>query len=131
MCGNGRLSLDSLEFGDWINILCLVDLGFRGQMYTWFWGRESTNKIDKRLDRVLYCAQGRLRWQEAFVMHASCNAARRLFHFEVAWLSHEDFKVLLAASWNSNLYIPEALNQMRVKLRCWTERSLEYSELET
>ncbi|KAL8139888.1 hypothetical protein V2J09_005909 [Rumex salicifolius] len=108
MCGNGRLSLDSLEFGDWINILCLVDLGFRGQMYTWFWGRKSTNRIAKRLDRVLCCAQGRLRWQEAFVIHAS----------------HEDFKVLLAASWNPNLYTLEGLNQMRVKLRRWTERSL-------
>lgn len=32
--GNGRLSPDSLAFGDWINELALVDMGFRGITFT-------------------------------------------------------------------------------------------------
>ncbi|KAL8143120.1 hypothetical protein V2J09_016152 [Rumex salicifolius] len=122
MDDNGRLSPDSVEFGDWINRLCLVDLKFKGQRYTWFRDRDTTNKIAKRLDRVLCCAQGRLRWQEApspmlhsfppTTPHCIFNS-RRPFRFEAAWLSHEDFKALLAASWNPNLSTLEALNQLR------------------
>ncbi|KAL8142958.1 hypothetical protein V2J09_015990 [Rumex salicifolius] len=137
MGGNGHLSPDSLEFGEWINRLSLVDLGFKGQWYTWFRGRDPATRVVKRLDRVLCCAQGRLRWQEASVSHAPfmssdhtplhfqliprrrCNAARRPFRFEAAWLRHEDFKALLSASWNSALSTPEALNQLRVRLRRW------------
>lgn len=33
--GNGPLSPDLLTFGDWINEMSLIDLGFRGKKYTW------------------------------------------------------------------------------------------------
>lgn len=33
--GNGRLSSDSIAFGDWINELYLIDMGFKGNRYTW------------------------------------------------------------------------------------------------
>lgn len=51
--GNGQLSLDSLAFSDWINEFALIDMGFRGNTFTWRRGRTSTTLIAKRLDRVL------------------------------------------------------------------------------
>lgn len=40
--GNGRLSTDSLAFGEWINELSLIDMGFKGSRYTWRRGRTKT-----------------------------------------------------------------------------------------
>ncbi|CAA7036130.1 unnamed protein product [Microthlaspi erraticum] len=37
--GNGRLSPDSLAFGDWINEMMLIDMGFRGNQFTWKRGK--------------------------------------------------------------------------------------------
>ena len=39
--GNGRLSPDSLAFGEWINELALVDMGFKGNKFTWKRGKET------------------------------------------------------------------------------------------
>lgn len=66
---NGRLSHDSLLFGDWINGNSLIDMGFRGNKYTWKRGRVEDSFVAKRLDRVLCCAHARLKWQEATVTH--------------------------------------------------------------
>ena len=67
--GNGQLSQDSLAFGDWINGQSLIDMGFRGNKYTWRRGKQEQWCVAKRLDRVLCCAQARLTWQEAVVTH--------------------------------------------------------------
>ena len=110
---NGRLSPDSLAFGDWINELALVDMGFKGNQFTWRRGKETRNFVAKRLDRVLCSAQTRVRWQEAVVSHLPFlasnhapvyvqlepeqrgNPRRRPFRFEAAWLKHDGFKELL------------------------------------
>lgn len=93
--------------------------------------------VAKRLDRVLCCAQTRLKWQEAVVTHlpfmasdhapiyvqlcpeAKGNPHRRPFRFEAAWLSHEGFQELLLNSWNGELTTPEALIGLREKLQKW------------
>lgn len=67
--GNGRLSTDSLYFGEWINDLALVDMGFTGNQFTWRRGKEERNFVAKRLDRVLCCPQMQLQWQNATVSH--------------------------------------------------------------
>ncbi|KAL8139423.1 LOW QUALITY PROTEIN: hypothetical protein V2J09_005444 [Rumex salicifolius] len=133
--GNGRLSADSVEFGRWINGLSLIDLGFKGNQFTWKRGR--SNYIAKRLDRVLCCPMTRLKWHEAVVSHLPflssdhaplylqlCpiqrgNPLRRPFRFEAAWLHHPSFKDLLSASWNCELATPAALAILRSKLRKW------------
>lgn len=38
--GNGRMSLDFIAFGQWINNLSLIDMGFQRSKYTWNRGRE-------------------------------------------------------------------------------------------
>lgn len=137
--GNGRLSPDSLAFGEWINSLSLIDMGFHGNQFTWRRGRVEDTFVAKRLDRVMCCAQARLKWQEASVTHlpflASDHAPlyvqlnpevrndprRRPFRFEAAWLKHPSFKELLVASWDRRITTPEALNELRVKLKQWNK----------
>ncbi|CAA7017846.1 unnamed protein product [Microthlaspi erraticum] len=63
--GSGRLSLDSVAFGDWIQDLSLIDMGFNGNKYTWRRGRCENSFVAKRLDRVLCSVHARLKWQEA------------------------------------------------------------------
>ena len=65
--GNGRLSEDSLTFGEWINNMSLIDMGFCGNQFTWKRGKTASTFVAKRLDRVLCCAQARLKWQDARV----------------------------------------------------------------
>ena len=59
--GNGQLSPDSLAFGDWINTSSLIDMGFRGNKFTWKRGKTESNFVAKRLDRVL-CCHSCLKW---------------------------------------------------------------------
>ncbi|XP_048629290.1 uncharacterized protein LOC125600751 [Brassica napus] len=136
--GNGRLSPDSLAFGEWINELALVDMGLRGSTFTWRRGKYTRIFVARRLDRVLCSAQTRVRWQEAVVSHLPfsvrphtnlCaarterrgNPKRRPFRFEAAWLKHEGFKDLLSASWNREMRTPEALALLKVKLKKWNK----------
>ena len=51
--GNGRLSEDSLKFGDWINDMSLIDMGFHGNQFTWKRGKTESTFVAKRLDRIL------------------------------------------------------------------------------
>lgn len=133
--GNGRLSADSLAFGEWINKLALIDMGFRGNKFTWKRGRLEQNFVAKRLDRVLCCGHSRLKWQEALVSHlpfmSSDHApmyvqlcpevrgtpSRRPFRFEAAWLTHPGFKDLFVTSWNREMTTSEALKGLQIKLR--------------
>jgi len=137
--GNGQLSPDSLAFGDWINTSSLIDMGFRGNKFTWKRGKTESNFVAKRLDRVLCCAHSCLKWQEAIVTHlpflSSDHAPlyvqlsptvrgdprRRPFRFEAAWLSHEGFKELLNVSWNRNLSTPIALQELQKILKKWNK----------
>lgn len=104
--GNGRLLTDSVAFGEWIQDLSLIDMGFHGNKYTWRRGRFENTFVAKRLDRVLCCAHARLKWQEANVTHLPFlasdhsplyvqlspglrgNEKRRPFRLEAAWLQH-------------------------------------------
>jgi len=132
--GNGCLSPDSVAFGDWINELSLIDMGFKGNRFTWKRGKSQQFYIAKRLDRILCCAHFRLKWQEATVTHlpclasyhaplylqllpkTGCDPSRRPFRFEAAWLQHEGFKELLLTSWDRELRTQEALNKLRITL---------------
>lgn len=129
--GNGRLSTDSLAFGDRVNDLSLIDMGFTGNRFTWRRGRETNTCMAKRLDRVLCNASARMKWQEASVSHLpilasdhvplyvqlspgmSSDPRRRPFRFEAAWLHHGSFKEMLKNSWNGNLSTPQALEGLR------------------
>lgn len=137
--GNGGLSEDSVAFGEWINDLSLIDMGFKGGQFTWRRGRQERTFVAKRLDRVLCCASATLKWQEATITHLPFYSSdhaplyvqltpevkgdprRRPFRFEAVWLQHEGFKELLVSSFNKCLSTTEPLNNLRVKLRKWNK----------
>lgn len=137
--GNGQLSTDSIAFGNWINDLALIDMGFRGSTFTWHRGKTVNTFIAKRLDRVLCNAQTRLKWQEATISHlpffSSDHAPlylqlepvvrgdprRRPFRFEAAWLSHPSFKELVSTSWKETISTPNALKELKRKLVKWNK----------
>ncbi|XP_010468194.1 PREDICTED: uncharacterized protein LOC104748217 [Camelina sativa] len=135
--GNGRLSPDSLAFGEWMNDLTLIDTGFRGSRFTWHRGRSEQTYISKRLDQILCCPHARLKWQESVVTHLPVFASdhaplymqlcpvsrgdpkRRPFHFEAAWLKHEGFQEFFSNSWNNQLTTHAALSGLRDRLKRW------------
>lgn len=67
--GRGGLSHDSLAFGDWIHESSLIDMGFRGNQFTWRRGSVARTYVAKRLNRVMCCPHARLKWQDVVVMH--------------------------------------------------------------
>lgn len=117
----------------------LIDMGFKGNRYTWRRGRTERTFIAKRLDRVFCCAQTRLKWQETTVTHlpflssdhmplyiqlspeGKTDPRKRPFRFEEAWLSHPGFQELLRNSWNGGISTPQALEGLRVKLKRWNK----------
>ncbi|KAG7534372.1 Endonuclease/exonuclease/phosphatase superfamily [Arabidopsis thaliana x Arabidopsis arenosa] len=139
MGGSGGLSPDSLAFGEWINDLSLIDMGFKGHKFTWRRGREVNTFVAKRLDRVLCSADMRLKYQEATVTHLPLfssdhaplhiqlcpegrkDPSRRPFRFEAAWMKHESFKALLEASWDNTLTTQAALEKLRILLKSWNK----------
>lgn len=78
-----------------------------------------------------------MKWQEALVSHlpffssdhapvylqlspvVKGDPRRRPFRFEAAWLSHPSFKYLMLCSWNGEISTPEALRDLRLKLKKW------------
>lgn len=119
--------------------MALIDMGFKGNRFTWRRGRVEQNYVAKRLDRVFCCPHLRIKWQEATVSHLPFmasdhapvyvqlspamkgNPGRRPFRFEAAWLSHESFKEMLTLSWQGDLKTREALQRLRWKLKEWNK----------
>lgn len=115
----------------------IIDMGFRGNPFTWKRGKVVNTYVAKRLDRVLCCAHARLKWQEAVVTHLPFfssdhaplyvqlepqtmgNPSKRPFRFEAAWLKHEGFKELLLNSWDGEIKTPDALYRLRGTLKKW------------
>lgn len=131
-----------LAFGDWINGLSLIDMGFKGGKYTWRRGQVESTVVAKRLDRVFCCGHARLKRQEAVVSHLpflssdhtplylqlqpqqGMDPRRRPFRFEAAWLTHDGFKDLLSTSWDPSLSTPAALTKLKMRLKKWNREVL-------
>ncbi|KAG2283169.1 hypothetical protein Bca52824_054389 [Brassica carinata] len=123
--------------------MSLIDMGFHGNQFTWKRGKTESTFVAKRLDRILCCAQSRLRWQEASVRHlpflasdhaplylqltpeVKGDARRRPFRFEAAWLQHNEFQDLLTASWDRDIDTREALQRLEMTLRKWNREVFE------
>ncbi|XP_010490075.1 PREDICTED: uncharacterized protein LOC104767797 [Camelina sativa] len=103
--GNGRLSPDSLEHGSLINANSLIDMGFKGYKFTGRRGRVVHNYVAKFLNRMSPEVQ--------------CDPRRRPFRFEAAWLSHLEFKDMLASSWDIAITTQLALQRLTVTLKKW------------
>ncbi|KAL5760949.1 hypothetical protein ACOSQ2_019787 [Xanthoceras sorbifolium] len=65
----GRACFSDTGFRDWINVNCLVDLGFVGQKFTWMTKRGVNDDIWCRLNRAVCSIDWRMMFPEGFVRH--------------------------------------------------------------
>lgn len=113
----------------------LLDAGFQGSMFTWKNGR-----LQQRLDRVLINIEWRLKFQGATVFHLpfyksdhrallvkfkskrKINKRRRPFRFLAAWLTHQDFPVMMNMAWPIDSLWSQQINHLQGSLVNWNKR---------
>lgn len=109
----------------------LLDLGAKGNLFTWFCKAVGERAISKRLDRGMSDYNWRTTFHEAFVenlvrQHSDhsplllrCKSiipdkGARPFRFQVAWLSHKQFPPLVQNAWKKgNHIVPFSLNKVK------------------
>ncbi|KAL8136317.1 hypothetical protein V2J09_002318 [Rumex salicifolius] len=117
----------------------LIDLGFKGQRFTWGRGRTAATRVEKRIDRSFVNVEARLRWPNASTRHlpkfssdhtpllislesrTQFDRGRRPFRFEAIWASHDQFLKLVQDSWDSTVSAFPALEGMRLALLKWNK----------
>lgn len=72
--GNARAPWSFNDFKDLIFKLGAVDLGYRGQPWTWSCYRMNEGLIRERLDRILISLEWRLKYDHATVLHVKNDA---------------------------------------------------------
>lgn len=88
--GSHCLSREYTNFRCWIEQQQLIDLSFLGSKCTWFRGKEASNRVYKRLDRICMSPTTRVRWPNASVLHLprlSSDHNPLLLSFDGRWSS--------------------------------------------
>ncbi|XP_013739955.2 uncharacterized protein LOC106442870 [Brassica napus] len=104
-CGNGRLSPESLAFGEWINDSALARVRWQEAV----------------VSHLPFLASDHTPLYVQLEPVRKANPRRRPFRFEAAWLKHDWFKELLVSSWNGEMSTPEALVSLKEKLKKWNK----------
>ncbi|GMI95766.1 hypothetical protein HRI_003245900 [Hibiscus trionum] len=137
---DGRIQSDSQmnSFRTALMDCNLDDIGYRGQWYTWEWGRLSSNNIRERLDRGV----ANPAWWELFndyqldhLVHTFSDhcpillttglndrlrSRKQHFRFEAAWLLEESCEGEVLKLWNScSGSIPDRLTLVSSGLELW------------
>lgn len=132
--GEGR-AIDRVSFGNWINMLGLIDMGFSGSHFTWSRGVSQGNHILRQLDQVLCNMEGRLFWPDGTVRHLervysdhapilvnlwgsmSRSTSSKPFRFMAAWFSHSKFPELVENEWHKVEEFSTKLTHLAQKLQ--------------
>ncbi|KAF7812949.1 reverse transcriptase [Senna tora] len=126
----------------------MIDMGFKGSLYTWSNGRAENRNVKERLDRSLCNLSCRMAFPRAQVFHLPflcfdhCPIVLNLnyvdiktpkvFKFEAIWIKHPDYPDLIKDSWlalNENassmpLPLVENLDMCRSSLVKWSSKAL-------
>lgn len=113
----------------------LVDLGFVGPRFTWFW-----DLLCERLDRAFYNSIGRLEYPDTVVHHLPRirldhrpililtdpnlhpQPTNRPFRFQAAWLSHPGFVEFVHKCWSDNMGWKPAYDWFIKDIREWNRK---------
>ncbi|KAL8151049.1 hypothetical protein V2J09_020857 [Rumex salicifolius] len=127
------------KFNNWIDEMCLVDIGFSGPKYTWSRGREHSTRICARLDRGLCNIEWHTLFEDGAIQHLPANQSdhspllmsirsfedyrprEQSFKFQVAWLLHHEFQTFLAQNWRHGVELPQALSNLALQLGEWNK----------
>ncbi|CAL1365946.1 unnamed protein product [Linum trigynum] len=128
------------RFCSWINQAELIDLGYSGPRFTWYRGETQATRKASRIDRSL-C---NVAWNSTFPnssvqhlpkfhsdhlplltsvgnQHNTDYGNRDNFKFEAVWLTDNKFKDFLAANWNKEIPLQQALKEVTPKLQQWSK----------
>ncbi|XP_023643350.1 uncharacterized protein LOC111831938 [Capsella rubella] len=112
--GNGRVSSDSLPFGEWIHELSLIEMGFKSNNNMWRRSREARRQL-----HISLFLHAPLLVQ--LLPEMSSNPRRQPSWFEAMFLMHPGFKELLLTSWNGSVSAQVALKKLQMTLRKWNK----------
>lgn len=132
---------------DFMNFNNLLDLGYKGQRFTWARNNGDHCKLRERLDRGLSNTQWLVCWPDRCVHHEPCvgfdhcplffiiepNSGRKksIFKFEAKWLEEPDCKEVICATWDTPTYGPpckqwcEKLKKCQVALKQWSKEKVQ------
>ncbi|XP_062007812.1 uncharacterized protein LOC133724910 [Rosa rugosa] len=117
---------------------CLMDVGFKGQKYTWARKEDGITVLQERIDRCLVCDEWLLSWPNSGVTHLTrigsdhnpilftsnpiLSKRRGQFKFEAQWAEEEETYSVIHDSWNCSTNLPNLsqwennLNNCKVNL---------------
>lgn len=128
--GGNFLANRAVKFSQVLSNCNLIDLGAKGNLFTWYRNAEGHRPVSKRLDRALSNFEWRTQFPDAFVenliRHHSDHSqlllrckddnpprSARPFRFQVAWLTHNDFSQVVHSAWtDGHLSIPAKLEKV-------------------
>ncbi|KAL9663095.1 hypothetical protein QQ045_027932 [Rhodiola kirilowii] len=120
----------------------LVDMGFKGGLFTYSNRRKDREEVKARLDRVVANSSWRKAFPYALVKHIFANSSdhvpivldvegseavrhHKLNRFEPMWLRHEKFKEVVREYWSEqggDVPIMNKLNHCMNRLSSWSRR---------
>lgn len=116
--GNPRSVRKILKFQQFIADCELLDLGFKGQRFTWCNKRQEEHHIKERIDRAMGNVELRERFPKLQVFHLEPESsdhcpvlielcyrgmkAPRSFKFEQMWIDHPGYQEVVERSWKGN-----------------------------
>ncbi|XP_031106146.1 uncharacterized protein LOC116010776 [Ipomoea triloba] len=103
-----------------LNDCHLLDMGMRGNQFTWERGRGTESWVEERLDRVVASIEWAELFEEAVVYNSytlssdhcaiflelefrPTRATKQKFKFETAWVQDEGCRAMIEASWQQTL----------------------------
>lgn len=128
----------SKSFNDWINDEGLIDHGYTGPRFTWTRGNNTNSFRGARLDRGLCSVDWLNSFPDSNITHLPAfssdhspimlqitlqDAKRGMgrFHFQAAWIAHEDFKQVVERSWKKGLSLNENIAMTKEVLTTWNK----------
>ncbi|KAF7149622.1 hypothetical protein RHSIM_Rhsim02G0229500 [Rhododendron simsii] len=130
-------------FNDFLNDCALIDLGFKGQQFTWRNNRVGADAVLERLDKAYTNLVGREAFPQAMVFHESAIGSdhcpiilsleeplkvHRPFRFESMWTTEEECERIIKDQWESDMandntsLVVRNLDKCKRNLQAWHRR---------
>ncbi|KAF5464386.1 hypothetical protein F2P56_014464 [Juglans regia] len=149
-CG-GRIRTDKQiqAFSEVIDDCELLDLGFKGNPFTWCNKREPAQCISERLDRCLANLKWKALFKMASVSHGSVaysdhvpiklqlqvnrmpRKGKKLFRFEAMWVEEKSCKTIIEKAWGEGFGEGTMLGVMGQIRRCGQQYKIDFGILLT